>query len=38
MPPIGETLREARIRRNVDIAEVSTKTKIRTKYLRALEN
>ena len=38
MPPIGETLREARLRRNVDIAEVSTKTKIRTKYLRALEN
>lgn len=38
MPPIGETLREARLRRNVDIGEVSTKTKIRTKYLRALEN
>jgi cytoskeletal protein RodZ len=38
MPPIGETLREARLRRNVDIAEVSTRTKIRTKYLRALEN
>jgi len=38
MPPIGETLREARLRRNVDIAEVSARTKIRTKYLRALES
>ncbi|MEA2348336.1 MAG: cytoskeleton protein RodZ [Thermoleophilaceae bacterium] len=37
MPPIGETLREARLRRSVDIAEVSASTKIRTKYLRALE-
>jgi helix-turn-helix protein len=38
MPPIGETLREARLRRGVDVAEVSARTKIRTKYLRALEN
>jgi cytoskeleton protein RodZ len=37
MPAIGETLREARLRRDVDIAEVSARTKIRTKYLRALE-
>lgn len=37
MPAIGETLREARLRREVDIAEVSARTKIRTKYLRALE-
>jgi hypothetical protein len=38
MPPIGETLREARLRRKVEIAEVETATKIRAKYLRALEN
>lgn len=38
MPPIGETLREARLRRKVDITEVEAATKIRAKYLRALEN
>jgi cytoskeletal protein RodZ len=38
MPGIGETLREARIRRRIDMAEVETATKIRAKYLRALEN
>src|SRR5919107_6063074 len=38
MPEIGETLREARIRRRIDMAEVETATKIRAKYLRALEN
>jgi cytoskeletal protein RodZ len=38
MPDIGETLREARMRRRIDIAEVETATKIRAKYLRALEN
>ncbi|MBA2567065.1 MAG: helix-turn-helix domain-containing protein, partial [Thermoleophilaceae bacterium] len=37
MPPIGETLREARLRQGVDIAEVEQATKIRAKYLRALE-
>jgi transcriptional regulator with XRE-family HTH domain len=38
MPGIGETLREARIRRRIDMAEVEEATKIRAKYLRALEN
>src|SRR4051812_6082461 len=38
MPEIGETLREARMRRRIDMTEVETATKIRAKYLRALEN
>ena len=38
MPPIGETLREARMRHKLDIADVEARTKIRAKYLRALEN
>jgi cytoskeleton protein RodZ len=38
MPTIGETLREARMRQRLDIADVEAKTKIRAKYLRALEN
>ena len=38
MPAIGERLREARMRQKIDIAEVETATKIRAKYLRALEN
>jgi cytoskeleton protein RodZ len=38
MPEIGETLREARMRRRVDMTEVESATKIRGKYLRALEN
>src|SRR5688500_10196986 len=38
MPEIGETLREARMRRRVDMTEVEAATKIRAKYLRALEN
>jgi cytoskeleton protein RodZ len=38
MPEIGETLREARMRRRIDMTEVETATKIRGKYLRALEN
>jgi cytoskeleton protein RodZ len=38
MPAIGETLREARMRQRLDIADVESKTKIRAKYLRALEN
>jgi cytoskeleton protein RodZ len=38
MPTIGETLREARMRRHLDIADVERRTKIRAKYLRALEN
>jgi cytoskeleton protein RodZ len=38
MPDIGETLREARMRRRIDVAEVESATKIRAKYLRALEN
>jgi len=38
MPEIGATLREARTRARIDIAEIETATKIRAKYLRALEN
>jgi cytoskeleton protein RodZ len=38
MASIGETLREARMRQHLDIADVEAKTKIRAKYLRALEN
>jgi hypothetical protein len=34
---IGNTLREARLRRGLDIAECEAETKIRAKYLRALE-
>src|SRR5205085_6736864 len=38
VPPIGETLREARMRQRLDITDVEAQTKIRAKYLRALEN
>src|SRR5918997_1620749 len=38
MPGIGDTLREARMRQQLDIADVESRTKIRAKYLRALEN
>jgi hypothetical protein len=38
MPEIGETLREARMRAKIDVSEVEATTKIRAKYLRALEN
>lgn len=35
---IGTTLREARIRRKIDLADIEQQTKIRVRYLRALEN
>jgi cytoskeleton protein RodZ len=35
---IGATLREARMRARVDVSEIEAQTKIRAKYLRALEN
>src|SRR5665648_271152 len=38
MADIGTTLREARMRAKIDITEVESATKIRAKYLRALEN
>jgi helix-turn-helix protein len=38
MPEIGTTLRETRIRDKIDITTVEEATKIRAKYLRALEN
>jgi len=38
MAEIGETLREARMRARIDVSEIEAKTKIRAKYLRALEN
>lgn len=36
--PIGEVLKRARARQKIDIQTVEEQTKIRTKYLRALEN
>jgi cytoskeletal protein RodZ len=38
MADIGATLREARMRAKIDINEVEERTKIRAKYLRAIEN
>ena len=38
MPDIGSTLREARMHARIDISEIESETKIRAKYLRALEN
>src|SRR5947208_12279114 len=38
MPDIGQSLREARMRARIDISEIEAETKIRAKYLRALEN
>jgi hypothetical protein len=38
MADIGSTLRETRIRDKIDITTVEEQTKIRAKYLRALEN
>ena len=38
MPDIGEALREARTRRRIDMSQVESATKIRAKYLRALED
>jgi cytoskeleton protein RodZ len=38
VPDIGATLREARMRAHIDVSEIEAKTKIRAKYLRALEN
>jgi cytoskeletal protein RodZ len=38
MSGIGATLRDARICLRIDLAEVEARTKIRTKYLRAIEN
>ncbi len=35
---IGSTLRETRMRARIDIGEVEARTKIRAKYLRAIEN
>src|SRR5512135_1198050 len=38
MADIGSTLREARMRARIDMSEVEARTKIRAKYLRAIEN
>src|SRR5207248_1502169 len=38
MTDIGSTLQEARMRARIDISEVEATTKIRAKYLRAIEN
>jgi hypothetical protein len=38
MADIGSTLREARMRARIDVSEVEARTKIRAKYLRAIEN
>src|ERR671917_7419 len=38
MAEIGAQLREARMRQRIDITDMEVETKIRAKYLRALEN
>lgn len=38
MADIGATLRETRMRARIDVSEIEAKTKIRARYLRALEN
>jgi transcriptional regulator with XRE-family HTH domain len=38
MADIGATLREARTRQRIEISDLESETKIRAKYLRALEN
>lgn len=38
MAEIGATLRETRMRAHIDVSEIEAQTKIRAKYLRALEN
>jgi cytoskeletal protein RodZ len=38
MADIGQTLREARMRARIDMTEVEMQTKIRARYLRAIEN
>ncbi len=38
MSEIGATLREARMRARIDLSEIEAQTKIRGRYLRALEN
>jgi cytoskeleton protein RodZ len=38
MDSIGDKLREARARQGADLADIEAKTKIRGRYLRALEN
>jgi cytoskeleton protein RodZ len=38
MPEIGATLRTARMGASIDVSEIEATTKIRAKYLRALEN
>jgi transcriptional regulator with XRE-family HTH domain len=38
MAEIGTTLRETRMRAGIDVSEIEAHTKIRAKYLRALEN
>jgi hypothetical protein len=38
MADIGAALREARMRQRIDITDMEMRTKIRAKYLRALEN
>ena len=38
MPDIGASLRDARMRARIDVSDIEAQTKIRAKYLRALEN
>jgi cytoskeleton protein RodZ len=38
MPDIGAALRDARMRARIDVSEIEAQTKIRAKYLRALED
>ena len=38
MTPVGETLRRARLKRNLQLEEISNELKISTRFLQAIEN
>src|SRR4029077_704568 len=38
MTPVGETLRRERMKRNLDLEEISRELKISTRFLQAIEN
>src|SRR3954454_9321187 len=38
MTPVGETLRRERLKRNLDIEEISRELKISTRFLKAIED
>ncbi len=38
MTPVGETLRRERMKRNLDLEEISRELKISTRFLQAIED